>query len=175
MRLHRDFTGPSVAATCLLSTPDTTSVIPVPVRQPPHALRMRHPRTKGYHTVVSALRRCSRKGRRVDQSSAQEGARSRAFGGTVGSRMADKGPILVTGAAGQLGGVGRTVTGLLLDRGLPVRALVRRDASFSPSPVRASAIEAVSNCRSDGARPIRLPRLMSLGSSRPSSPTLGRT
>src|SRR3954453_20642949 len=39
--------------------------------------------------------------------------------------MADKGPILVTGAAGQLGAVGRTVTGLLLDRGLPVRAMVR--------------------------------------------------
>jgi NAD(P)H dehydrogenase (quinone) len=41
--------------------------------------------------------------------------------------MADKGPILVTGAAGQLGAVGRTVTGLLLDRGLPVRAMVRRE------------------------------------------------
>ena len=37
------------------------------------------------------------------------------------------GPILVTGAAGQLGAVGRTVTGLLLDRGLPVRAMVRRE------------------------------------------------
>jgi hypothetical protein len=41
--------------------------------------------------------------------------------------MADKGSILVTGAAGQLGAVGRTVTGLLLDRGLPVRAMVRRE------------------------------------------------
>ena len=40
--------------------------------------------------------------------------------------MADNGPILVTGAAGQLGAVGRTVTGLLLARGLPVRAMVRR-------------------------------------------------
>src|SRR5262245_51260614 len=37
------------------------------------------------------------------------------------------GPILVTGAAGQLGAVGRTVTGLLLERGLPVRAMVRRE------------------------------------------------
>ena len=36
-------------------------------------------------------------------------------------------PILVTGAAGQFGAVGRTVTGLLLDRGLPVRAMVRRN------------------------------------------------
>src|SRR3954451_2037421 len=40
--------------------------------------------------------------------------------------MADDGSILVTGAAGQLGAVGRTVTELLLDRGLPVRAMVRR-------------------------------------------------
>jgi hypothetical protein len=32
--------------------------------------------------------------------------------------MADDGSILVTGAAGQLGAVGRTVTRLLLDRGL---------------------------------------------------------
>jgi NAD(P)H dehydrogenase (quinone) len=40
--------------------------------------------------------------------------------------MADNAPILVTGAAGQHGAIGRTVTGLLLDRGLPVRAMVRR-------------------------------------------------
>jgi NAD(P)H dehydrogenase (quinone) len=39
----------------------------------------------------------------------------------------DKGSILVTGAAGQLGAVGRTVTGLLLDRGLPVRVMVCRE------------------------------------------------
>src|SRR5262252_4779251 len=41
--------------------------------------------------------------------------------------MAGNGSILVTGAAGQLGAVGRTVTRLLLERGLPVRALVRRE------------------------------------------------
>jgi uncharacterized protein YbjT (DUF2867 family) len=42
--------------------------------------------------------------------------------------MSDNGSsILVTGAAGQLGAVGRTVTDLLLERGLPVRAMVRRD------------------------------------------------
>ena len=41
--------------------------------------------------------------------------------------MADGGTILVTGAAGQLGAVGRTVTGPLLDRGLAVRAMVRRE------------------------------------------------
>lgn len=46
---------------------------------------------------------------------------------TNNSSRWDIGPILVTGAAGQLGAVGRTVTGLLLDRGLPVRALVRSD------------------------------------------------
>jgi NAD(P)-dependent dehydrogenase (short-subunit alcohol dehydrogenase family) len=44
-----------------------------------------------------------------------------------GSRLADHGLILVTGAAGQLGAVGCTVTGRLLERGLPVRALVRRE------------------------------------------------
>src|SRR3954466_7411735 len=37
------------------------------------------------------------------------------------------GPILVTGAAGSVGGVGRTVVELLRQRDLPVRALVRRD------------------------------------------------
>jgi uncharacterized protein YbjT (DUF2867 family) len=35
--------------------------------------------------------------------------------------------ILVTGAAGRVGGVGRTVVELLRERGLPVRALVHRD------------------------------------------------
>ena len=41
--------------------------------------------------------------------------------------MEDNGPILVTGAAGQVGSVGRSVTGLLLDRGFPVRAMVHRE------------------------------------------------
>src|ERR1700731_4384295 len=41
--------------------------------------------------------------------------------------MVDEGLILGTGAAGRTGSVGRTVVGLLLDRGLPVRAMVRRD------------------------------------------------
>jgi uncharacterized protein YbjT (DUF2867 family) len=41
--------------------------------------------------------------------------------------MSGNGPNLVTGVAGQLGAVGRTVVGLLLGRGLPVRALVRRE------------------------------------------------
>ena len=40
--------------------------------------------------------------------------------------MADDGLTLVTGAAGQVGSVGRTLTGLLLERGVRVRAMVRR-------------------------------------------------
>src|SRR5690348_6977818 len=60
----------------------------------------------------------------------------RAFG-ERNRHMADNGPILVTGAAGQLGAVGRTVCGLLLDRGLLVRAMVRREDD------RAAALRAV--------------------------------
>jgi NAD(P)H dehydrogenase (quinone) len=56
--------------------------------------------------------------------------------------MATSGPILVTGAAGQLGAVGRTVTGLLLERGLPVRALVRREDDRAAA-LRAAGAEVV--------------------------------
>src|SRR2546426_1779615 len=56
--------------------------------------------------------------------------------------MADNGPILVTGAAGQLGAVGRTVCGLLLDRGLPVRAMVRREDDRAAG-LRAAGAEVV--------------------------------
>ncbi len=52
------------------------------------------------------------------------------------------GSILVTGAAGQLGAVGRTVTGLLLDRGLPVRAMVRREDDRAAA-LRATGAEVV--------------------------------
>src|SRR5437660_9580407 len=41
--------------------------------------------------------------------------------------MSTDDPIFVTGAAGNLGGVGRTVVELLRQRNLPVRALVRRE------------------------------------------------
>src|SRR5215471_10212221 len=56
--------------------------------------------------------------------------------------MADIGPILVTGAAGQLGGIGRTVTGLLLDRGLTVRAMVHREDERAAA-LRAAGAEVV--------------------------------
>src|SRR3989442_6307505 len=64
------------------------------------------------------------------------------FGVREGGRMADTGLILVTGAAGQLGAVGRTVTGLLLDRGLPVRAMVRREDDRAAA-LRAAGAEVV--------------------------------
>lgn len=56
--------------------------------------------------------------------------------------MADDGSILVTGAAGQLGAVGRTVTGQLLERGLPVRAMVRREDDWAAA-LRAAGAEVV--------------------------------
>src|SRR5262245_6232998 len=56
--------------------------------------------------------------------------------------MAGNGSILVTGAAGQLGAVGRTVTGLLLERGLLVRALVRREDDRAAA-LRAAGAEVV--------------------------------
>src|SRR5712692_7729570 len=56
--------------------------------------------------------------------------------------MVDNGSILVTGAAGQLGAVGRTVTGLLLERGLPVRAMVRREDDRAAA-LRAAGAEVV--------------------------------
>src|SRR5215470_5046153 len=56
--------------------------------------------------------------------------------------MAENAWILVTGAAGQVGAVGRTVTGLLLERGLPVRALVRREDDRAAA-LRAAGAEVV--------------------------------
>jgi uncharacterized protein YbjT (DUF2867 family) len=51
-------------------------------------------------------------------------------------------PILVTGAAGKTGAVGRTVTGLLLDRGLSVRAMIRREDDRAAA-LRAAGAEVV--------------------------------
>src|SRR4051794_37616956 len=44
-----------------------------------------------------------------------------------GAGMTMPTPILVTGAAGRVGGVGRTIVELLLKQGRAVRAMVRRD------------------------------------------------
>jgi uncharacterized protein YbjT (DUF2867 family) len=51
-------------------------------------------------------------------------------------------PILVTGAAGQVGAIGRAVVELLRQRGLPVRALVRR-ADERADRLRATGAEVV--------------------------------
>jgi uncharacterized protein YbjT (DUF2867 family) len=56
--------------------------------------------------------------------------------------MADDGSVLVTGATGQLGAVGRTVTGQLLERGLPVRAMVSSEDDRAVA-LRAAGAEAV--------------------------------
>jgi NAD(P)H dehydrogenase (quinone) len=53
-----------------------------------------------------------------------------------------KSPILVTGAAGSVGGVGRTVVELLRRRGLPVRALVHREDERA-ARLRATGAEVV--------------------------------
>ncbi|WP_179382003.1 NmrA family NAD(P)-binding protein [Streptomyces sp. SA15] len=41
--------------------------------------------------------------------------------------MPERNPILITGAAGEIGGVSRTMVDMLLEQGYPVRAFVRRD------------------------------------------------
>src|SRR5688572_8146512 len=56
--------------------------------------------------------------------------------------MTDNRSILVTGAAGRLGAVGRTVAELLLDRGFPVRAMVRREDDRAAA-LRAAGAEVV--------------------------------
>src|SRR5687768_14307115 len=59
-----------------------------------------------------------------------------------GERWQITDPILVTGAAGRLGAVGRTVAEFLLDRGLPVRAMVRREDDRAAA-LRAAGAEVV--------------------------------
>src|SRR5499425_3327490 len=54
--------------------------------------------------------------------------------------MADDGSILVTGAAGQVGSVGRILTCVLLDQGFLVRAMVRREDERAQS-LRAAGAE----------------------------------
>lgn len=57
-------------------------------------------------------------------------------------------PILVTGAAGEVGGIGRNVTTQLLERGFQVRALVRREDDRAEALRQARC--AGSKRRSDG-------------------------
>jgi NAD(P)H dehydrogenase (quinone) len=52
---------------------------------------------------------------------------------TGGIRMFIGNPILVTGAPGSVGGVGRTVVELLRQRNLPVRAFVRGEDEIEVS------------------------------------------
>ena len=59
-----------------------------------------------------------------------------------GTSMPFDSPILVTGAAGHVGGVGRTVVELLCRRNLPVRALVRREDERAAA-LRATGAEGV--------------------------------
>ena len=63
-------------------------------------------------------------------------------------------PVLVTGAAGKLGSVGRMVTQLLLDRGFAVRALVRRDDQRAAA-LRAAGAEVVVGNLTDPAEVYR--------------------
>ena len=67
-------------------------------------------------------------------------ARMGSWGGS--QVVVDGGSILVTGAAGRLGAVGRSVTGLLLDRGLVVRAMVHREDDRAAA-LRAAGAEVV--------------------------------
>ena len=78
--------------------------------------------------------------------------------------MTSNEPILVTGAAGQLGAVGRTVTGLLLDRGLPVRALVRREDD------RAAALRAAGVSATSSTRPMSIGPSLAVGESTSACP-----
>ena len=59
-----------------------------------------------------------------------------------GRDMALDAPILVTGAAGRMGGVGGTVVEILRQRDLPVRALVRQDDARAEA-LRATGAEVV--------------------------------
>ncbi len=59
-------------------------------------------------------------------------------------------PILVTGAAGRVGAVGRTIVDLLRQRGLPVRALVHREDQRADA-LRATGAEVVAGDLTRGA------------------------
>src|SRR5215813_2032407 len=64
--------------------------------------------------------------------------------------MAAGHPILVTGAAGRVGAVGRTVAAMLRERDLPVRALVRREDERADA-LRAIGVEVLVGDLTDAA------------------------
>jgi NAD(P)H dehydrogenase (quinone) len=68
--------------------------------------------------------------------------------------MADDGSIFVTAAAGQFGAVGRTVTDLLFNRGLPDRAVDRREDDRTAA-LRAACAQAMVGDLLDRPTPIR--------------------
>src|SRR5688572_1025571 len=70
--------------------------------------------------------------------------------------MATNSSILVTGAAGRIGGVGRSVVELLRQRNLPVRALVRTDDERAAA-LRATGAEVIVG---DLTRPADVARAM---------------
>jgi nucleoside-diphosphate-sugar epimerase len=72
-------------------------------------------------------------------------------------------PILVTGAAGRVGGVGRTVTELLLKQGKAVRAMVRNEDERARALRDMGAEVVVGNLRCAAAdwRAARRPRATS--------------
>ena len=53
--------------------------------------------------------------------------------------MSERNPILITGAAGEVGGVSRTMIEMMLEQGYPVRAFVRRDDERAHSLRQAGA------------------------------------
>ncbi|ELS54924.1 NmrA family NAD(P)-binding protein [Streptomyces viridochromogenes] len=53
--------------------------------------------------------------------------------------MSERDPILITGAAGEIGGVSRTMVDMPLEQGHPVRALVRQDDERAHSLRQAGA------------------------------------
>src|SRR5260370_28422013 len=63
--------------------------------------------------------------------------------------------MLVTGAAGKVGAVGSTVTGMRIDRGLPVRAMVRREDGRAAA-LRAAGAEVVVGDRLETADVLRV-------------------
>jgi NAD(P)H dehydrogenase (quinone) len=81
--------------------------------------------------------------------------------------MSEKNPILVTGAAGNMGSVGRTIVKLLREKDIPVRALVHRfdDRSQALSDMGAELVVADLTSGADVVRALRGCKRMYFGMS----------